>query len=217
MLRAKWRWIQESSSGKPADPAISRSRSSSTASGSAAARRTRRSSRRSAVTHERVARVGDRAAVDRQRVQEAAVRQLDLDESGGPRDRRRPVVHEPHEPARTRGQADVAVGPRQHVRRELRRVVAGRQLADPQLEDRVLRQVEHRVAQPRVRARVAELGDDDRLVRRVETADGLDEGRSEEHTSELQSPCNLVCRLLLEKKKKRLEMSTALSSYLLTY
>src|SRR2546426_3396763 len=29
------------------------------------------------------------------------------------------------------------------------------------------------------------------------------EGRSEEHTSELQSPCNLVCRLLLEKKKNQ--------------
>src|SRR2546426_7063398 len=29
-----------------------------------------------------------------------------------------------------------------------------------------------------------------------------DQRRSEEHTSELQSPCNLVCRLLLEKKKK---------------
>src|SRR2546426_8476482 len=29
--------------------------------------------------------------------------------------------------------------------------------------------------------------------------------RSEEHTSELQSPCNLVCRLLLEKKKKKLD------------
>src|SRR3989454_8749584 len=29
------------------------------------------------------------------------------------------------------------------------------------------------------------------------------EYRSEEHTSELQSPCNLVCRLLLEKKKKK--------------
>src|SRR2546426_5231460 len=29
--------------------------------------------------------------------------------------------------------------------------------------------------------------------------------RSEEHTSELQSPCNLVCRLLLEKKKKQLD------------
>src|SRR2546426_6652081 len=41
---------------------------------------------------------------------------------------------------------------------------------------------------PRGRARRAEAGD------RV---------RSEEHTSELQSPCNLVCRLLLEKKKKK--------------
>src|SRR5256885_4272684 len=29
--------------------------------------------------------------------------------------------------------------------------------------------------------------------------------RSEEHTSELQSPCNLVCRLLLEKKKKAVD------------
>src|SRR5256885_9106656 len=33
--------------------------------------------------------------------------------------------------------------------------------------------------------------------RRVEVVTGT---RSEEHTSELQSPCNLVCRLLLEKK-----------------
>src|SRR2546421_1474653 len=32
---------------------------------------------------------------------------------------------------------------------------------------------------------------------------GLREGRSEEHTSELQSRSDLVCRLLLEKKKKR--------------
>src|SRR5256885_11957392 len=31
--------------------------------------------------------------------------------------------------------------------------------------------------------------------------DGIGNSRSEEHTSELQSPCNLVCRLLLEKKK----------------
>src|SRR5256885_7345294 len=31
----------------------------------------------------------------------------------------------------------------------------------------------------------------------------LSQVRSEEHTSELQSPCNLVCRLLLEKKKKK--------------
>src|SRR2546426_9211103 len=38
---------------------------------------------------------------------------------------------------------------------------------------------------------------------------GLDQDvarRSEEHTSELQSPCNLVCRLLLEKKKKKTTM-----------
>src|SRR2546426_8643962 len=32
--------------------------------------------------------------------------------------------------------------------------------------------------------------------------------RSEEHTSELQSPCNLVCRLLLEKKKKECTTTT---------
>src|SRR2546426_7250377 len=32
-------------------------------------------------------------------------------------------------------------------------------------------------------------------------------GRSEEHTSELQSPCNIVCRLLLEKKKKKFSFS----------
>src|SRR5256885_12990528 len=32
-------------------------------------------------------------------------------------------------------------------------------------------------------------------------------GRSEEHTSELQSPCNLVCRLLLEKKNMKHEPS----------
>src|ERR1039457_1603629 len=34
--------------------------------------------------------------------------------------------------------------------------------------------------------------------------------RSEEHTSELQSPCNLVCRLLLEKKKNNNHSSTKL-------
>src|SRR2546426_7258876 len=32
---------------------------------------------------------------------------------------------------------------------------------------------------------------------------GKGQSRSEEHTSELQSPCNLVCRLLLEKKKNK--------------
>src|SRR2546426_9079541 len=38
--------------------------------------------------------------------------------------------------------------------------------------------------------------------------------RSEEHTSELQSPCNLVCRLLLEKKKKnRLNKCNGISTH----
>src|SRR5256885_7405556 len=47
------------------------------------------------------------------------------------------------------------------------------------------------------------------LLRQLEVADVVHrdataalELRSEEHTSELQSPCNLVCRLLLEKKKQ---------------
>src|SRR5256885_6258246 len=41
-----------------------------------------------------------------------------------------------------------------------------------------------------------------KAARAVALLDGRDT-RSEEHTSELQSPCNLVCRLLLEKKKKQ--------------
>src|SRR3989454_7154034 len=42
-----------------------------------------------------------------------------------------------------------------------------------------------------------------RLARALERPDAVGSARprSEEHTSELQSPCNLVCRLLLEKKK----------------
>src|SRR5256885_10143862 len=39
--------------------------------------------------------------------------------------------------------------------------------------------------------------------------------RSEEHTSELQSPCNLVCRLLLEKKKKKTR-TEVISCYMTT-
>src|SRR2546426_4131393 len=36
---------------------------------------------------------------------------------------------------------------------------------------------------------------------RLQALQAVRQNRSEEHTSELQSPCNLVCRLLLEKKK----------------
>src|SRR5256885_11950821 len=38
------------------------------------------------------------------------------------------------------------------------------------------------------------------------TFSNLPYARSEEHTSELQSPCNLVCRLLLEKKKMKIAL-----------
>src|SRR5256885_5008416 len=44
----------------------------------------------------------------------------------------------------------------------------------------------------------------------------LDHLRSEEHTSELQSPCNLVCRLLLEKKKKKIMPILSISSRMKT-
>src|SRR5256885_10948293 len=40
--------------------------------------------------------------------------------------------------------------------------------------------------------------------------------RSEEHTSELQSPCNLVCRLLLEKKKTQLRVNELLPTEIYT-
>src|SRR2546426_7332321 len=47
------------------------------------------------------------------------------------------------------------------------------------------------------------------LGRRITAVDprgrSATDDRSEEHTSELQSPCNLVCRLLLEKKKNSID------------
>src|SRR5207244_6548013 len=51
--------------------------------------------------------------------------------------------------------------------------------------------------------RAGALGEADRLLQPVEVND-----RSEEHTSELQSPDHLVCRLLLEKKKQITQMNT---------
>src|SRR5256885_4543914 len=50
--------------------------------------------------------------------------------------------------------------------------------------------------------------------RRPQVPDDGDEQRSEEHTSELQSPCNIVCRLLLEKKKNEpTTCHSSISSY----
>src|SRR5256885_6251268 len=60
----------------------------------------------------------------------------------------------------------------------------------------------HRAVHPEL----GTLDDFERFVERaralgLEVALDFEAERSEEHTSELQSPCNLVCRLLLEKKK----------------
>src|SRR5256885_5647171 len=45
-------------------------------------------------------------------------------------------------------------------------------------------------------------------------SNSLGASRSEEHTSELQSPCNLVCRLLLEKKKTARLLAQKFESYI---
>src|SRR2546426_7706884 len=50
-------------------------------------------------------------------------------------------------------------------------------------------------------ARVARVAEQGKTVVYVLLDSKVVGARSEEHTSELQSPCNLVCRLLLEKKK----------------
>src|SRR5688500_19614887 len=69
--------------------------------------------------------------------------------------------------------------------------------ARPAFEEEVVEQVELEVA-----AR-EDVGAIPCIAHRIDRQCRLpagDEVRSEEHTSELQSPCNLVCRLLLEKK-----------------
>src|SRR5258708_23418065 len=65
---------------------------------------------------------------------------------------------------------------------------------------------------------VSHLGSDG-VPRRHDLRDGKDFGsaRSEEHTSELQSPDHLVCRLLLEKKKKPDTTSSRRSSHRYTF
>src|SRR5690348_17491765 len=58
---------------------------------------------------------------------------------------------------------------------------------------------------PHSRCRLSRVLDDSRRRRRARICSRLGasaDSRSEEHTSELQSPVHLVCRLLLEKKKK---------------
>src|SRR5205807_9084287 len=64
-------------------------------------------------------------------------------------------------------------------------------------------QVEPAPAQPRERLFRRRAGLDPPRLPLEREAQHRQHRRSEEHTSELQSPCNLVCRLLLEKKKSK--------------
>src|SRR2546426_1606136 len=74
-------------------------------------------------------------------------------------------------------------------------------LAEAVEENRHCAQIDGVRAKPhQVRANARQLGEQHADVLRA-LGDLQAEERSEEHTSELQSPCNLVCRLLLEKKK----------------
>src|SRR5256885_3696232 len=67
-------------------------------------------------------------------------------------------------------------------------------------------------AQPRLQAVQADVLDAAAVQRAVAGAGAVVSAynaRSEEHTTELPPPCNLVCRLLLEKKKTKLHMSSS--------
>src|SRR5256885_11640648 len=55
--------------------------------------------------------------------------------------------------------------------------------------------------------------DNSQISGTTETVQGTSFDRSEEHTSELQSPCNLVCRLLLEKKTTNNKPRTRVESH----
>src|SRR5205809_6390070 len=51
-------------------------------------------------------------------------------------------------------------------------------------------------------------------ARRIGAPEAIEDVRSEEHTSELQSRLHLVCRLLLEKKKKQIHKTTNIKNYI---
>src|SRR2546426_3677443 len=72
---------------------------------------------------------------------------------------------------------------------------------------------DHLGGRPRDELLVGELGGEPRQLLLQPGQLARQAPRSEEHTSELQSPCNLVCRLLLEKKKKHREDHTHLEPH----
>src|SRR2546422_1794395 len=83
------------------------------------------------------------------------------------------------------------------------------------LEERVLGRGEQRADvhpqlwDPERVAAVVLVGKGDETVETAPVRDGRDLHRSEEHTSELQSRLHLVCRLLLEKKKRKKQNDVA--------
>src|SRR6266566_4270763 len=77
---------------------------------------------------------------------------------------------------------------------DLIRLLSGGALSHREIADLIGRNCVSFTPTTRDRIDLAALGADSLMLCRIAT-------RSEEHTSELQSPCNLVCRLLLEKKK----------------
>src|SRR5947208_9859740 len=79
----------------------------------------------------------------------------------------------------------------------------------PESMEKRLAAIEERLPQADPLSRLQLVQERMDIQRQLEAADstvdlqGLEDERSEEHTSELQSPDHLVCRLLLEKKKKK--------------
>src|SRR6516225_2067469 len=109
---------------------------------------------------ERVVLVIDRLLPERQHVEIASVRDLDLEQALGAHGGGAPVVDEPDEPLDGCVQVDLDLRDRRHGRRKARGPEEGHEYADLKLVDWVARQIEHRMPETGVRARVALLGDD---------------------------------------------------------
>src|SRR5256885_5656796 len=71
-------------------------------------------------------------------------------------------------------------------------------------------QQHHAFVEQRQRVQLGALG---RVKAHAQVQAAVQQSRSEEHTSELQSPCNLVCRLLLEKKKNNIIIDNLSSAH----
>src|SRR2546427_8254198 len=122
-------------------------------------------------------------------------------------DGRRLLRHRAHQPRRAPDRPGGAHDRHAPLRRRRGLADGGARAAVLLRRARVFRAV--RGPERRAHARQAGVGDPrrdgDRAPRHSHRGRGASDGRSEEHTSELQSQSNFVCRLLLEKKKKTVE------------